>query len=504
MIRLSVYGINVILETDDPGTRYFLEFQTVEKRYNFWLKIWEDAKIKGKIWNRMKTNNGKTYFEIGIGFASYLLKVFGQDIPKEDYDDVLQAVCQSSYRTQPFRELRDYQNQDILHLLKYKFGIFSVFTGYGKTSIIACLTKYYLDLGKKVLLVTPQSKPRDELIKRIKNNYQIDVPTRLGTGSGVVGIITSGFLNRVEFKNDDKEGQKRIIEELEKFDVILVDELEYCINPAGKYIFGHAKNAEVRYGFSGTSDKKSAKLIGFSNGLADPVVTNNLDMIRYFGTSLVYKKPLDLTVNMVSVKSEALNADKLMLWEELDKDGDKGNTWVKIMSKILTNPGVSEVLVKVARRFKMPFIPVNNLQNIIYPWIDEHFKDKFRILLICGEGYVYYDLNGGREVLDLSQACVRVEEGKVDVIFSTAAGFRALDLPNLMNIILISGKIAGSVLQQVGRVARQKEFNVITLEPLTRKPLPIYTKTMKAQKEMIKEYYSYCKINEKEIKEDEL
>ena len=160
MIRLSVYGINIILETDNLGVRYMLEYETIKNSYNPWMKKWIDQKIKGKIYNRKKTDSktGHTFFEIGVGYAAYLLKVFGGDIPKEDYNDVISAVYQSTYRTHPFPELRDYQNQDILHCLKYKFGLFSCYTGYGKTTVIATLAKYYYnDLGKKVLLVTPAS-----------------------------------------------------------------------------------------------------------------------------------------------------------------------------------------------------------------------------------------------------------------------------------------------------------------------------------------------------------
>ena len=134
MIRMSVYGINIILETDNPGIRYMLEYETTENKYSPWLKKWVDQKVKGKIYNRKYTDKktGKIYFEIGVGFAAYLLKIFGGDISKDDYNDVCSAVYQSTYRTQEFQELRDYQNQDILHCLKYKFVLFSCYTGYGK------------------------------------------------------------------------------------------------------------------------------------------------------------------------------------------------------------------------------------------------------------------------------------------------------------------------------------------------------------------------------------
>lgn len=144
MVRLSVYGINIILETDNPGVRYMLEYETVQNRYNPWTKQWGNQKVKGKIYNKKYTDKttGHIFFEIGVGFAAYLLKVFSCEIPKEDYNDVCSAVYQETYRTQDFPELRDYQNQDILHCLKYKFGLFSCFTGYGE--ICRIIQKYII------------------------------------------------------------------------------------------------------------------------------------------------------------------------------------------------------------------------------------------------------------------------------------------------------------------------------------------------------------------------
>ena len=196
-----------------------------------------------------------------------------------------------------------------------------------------------------------------------------------------------------------------------------------------------------------------------------------------------------------------MNGDKLKLWEISE---DCGNLYLEIMTKIFTNPEVSKTIARIAKTYPMTFIPINNLHNIIYEWIDNYFIGSFRILLVCGEGYLYYDLLGTRYNLSLQEACDKIKSSEVDVIFSTSSGFRALDFPNLKNILLIQGKIAGSVLQQVGRVARQKEFNIITLEPANGKPLPVHTKSQKIRKNMINEYYSYCKINEKIIHDNDL
>ena len=121
--------------------------------------------------------------------------------------------------------------------------------------------------------------------------------------------------------------------------------------------------------------------------------------------------------------------------------------------------------------------------------------------MICGEGYIYYDINGNRTRLsNLQEAWEYVDKGLVDIIPSTSAGFRALDLPNLENILLIANLIAGAVLQSVGRTARGTNMNVLWLEPEKRSVnIPVYTKGVISRTKMIKEYYKYCNINEKTI-----
>ena len=367
-----------------------------------------------------------------------------------------------------------------------------------KSQVISVLAKYYSqDLGKKVLLVTPQTKPRDELIKRIDSLYGIKVPVKLGKGK-IQSIITQGLLNKKDYK--DPEKREKLVKTLESFDIVLVDEVEYCMNEGGEFIFDSI-TPEGLYGFSGTSDKFSGKMINLRNGLSDPTVSNNSTLIKYFGPALVYRQPLDLTLNLISLKAASMNNSNLKLWEIPE---DCGNIYLEIMAKIFTNQEVSETIVRVVKNYPMTFIPINNLQKIIYTWIEDHFLGKFKILLVCGEGYLYYDLDKNKTNLDLKQACDKIIGGEVSVIFSTSSGFRALDIPNLKHILLIQGKIAGSVLQQIGRVARQKEFDIITLEPLNGKALPVLTKTQKVQKDMIKEYYSYCKINEYTVNEDDL
>ena len=494
-------GKNIIIETSDITVKGLLEYYVEERTYAPWFKKWVTSQKKHKIYDKYLKDKktGHEFFQVGIGWASYILITFKCIMTIDDYNSIVKSIYRDSYRNIPFPELKDIQNQDILHILKYRRALASLYTGYGKTQIIAVLAKYYhQDLGKRVLIVTPQNKPRDELIKRIKKLYNLKVSKDIHDGSGLHAIITNGLLNKSDIK--DKTKEKDFIKDLESFDVVLVDEVEYTINPGGCYIYDHIKS-EVLYGFSGTSDKISGRLINLRNGLSDPTVSSNATLIKYFGPALVFRQPLNLEVDDIRILTSSMNPENLKLWEIPE---DSGNIYLDIMTRIFTNPEVCKTIVKIAEKFPLLFIPINNLQSIINNWIENWFLKKFRVLLVCHQGYLYYDLQGNITNLTLQEACDKIQAGEVDVIPSTSSGFRALDFPCLRNILIFSGKIAGSVLQSIGRIARQNHMNIISLDPLNGKKLPIHTNQQEIRKQLIEEYYRYCKINHINITEDDL
>ena len=496
MTRAEVFGINIVIETDEPGLiRSFFEFTTRELAFDYKTKTKRMMNIKRKIFNRTKKNQktGTQYYEIGIGWAAYILGVLGPYLHVEDSERIKMAIYSPTSRSFPFPELRDYQNDDLLHILKYRFGLCTVYTGYGKTTLISTLTKYFAkDLCKKVLIVTPGTKARDEIVKRVKSMYGIDVSEKLGVGQ-IQAIITQGFLNQKIIK--DKATEPQVINELKSFDIVLSDEVEYCINPAGDYIFSHATNATHRYAFSGTADKGNGNMISFQNGLTDPSVASNTGLIKYFGPSLVYRKPLNRIVNLVNIYTTSLYKPS---FRAIDLSNNK---YLDAMTTLFTCPEVCNLIMEIVKRYKNLFIPINNLESIIGTWIADYFLGRFRILLVCGDGYLYYDLQGNQSKLSLTEACDYIRNDMVDVIPSTSSGFRALDFPNLSNILLFSGKIAGSVLQQIGRVARQPEMTIITLRPDGKRRIPIYSKGCEEREKMILEYYKYCDIRGFDINE---
>ena len=498
MLRAGVFDNSIVIETDDLSVKSVLEYQYVSKRYNFIDRRWAVQNIRGKIYDKKHVDkkNGHYFFKLGIGWAGYIVNVLKPYLPSDDYNQIVSCARREVYRIVPFQELRDYQNEDVLHLLKYKFGLFSCPTSYGKTQVISVLANYfYTDENKKVLLIAPGKKARDELVKRIESLYGIQASTKFGHGR-LQAIITNGILNKKEFKDPT------IVEEWKKefasFDVVLCDEVEYCINPGGMFILDNCTGAEYRFGFSGTADKASAEAITFVKGLTQNVAENK-DLIKYFGSSIIYRKPTKYNIDMISVKTKAL--DTLVFDEE---DFEAGNVYNKIMTRIWTDDEICRVVVNLVKTSPKLIIPINNLQGVINEWIDKWFKKQFRVLLISGEGYVYYDLDGTKSLLSLQEAEKFINEGLVDVIPSTSSGYRALSFSTLENIFLIQGNIAGVVLQCVGRVARGCHMNIISLESMFGKKIPVYSKGQEERDTMIKEYYKYCDIKESMLPETKL
>ena len=125
---------NIIIETDDITVRGLLEYVVEQRTYSPWIKKWVDKKVKKKIYDRKlrDKHTGHDFFQVGIGWASYILMTFQGQMLKDDYEDIVSGIYRDTYRTQPFPELREMQNQDILHILKYRRGLASLYTGYGE------------------------------------------------------------------------------------------------------------------------------------------------------------------------------------------------------------------------------------------------------------------------------------------------------------------------------------------------------------------------------------
>ena len=296
-------------------------------------------------------------------------------------------------------------------------------------------------LGKKVLIVTPGSKARDEIVKRCKKVFNLDIPN---SDLSLNCLMTTGMINSKRYKDPVEASKFKTL--LSQYDWVLADEVEYTINPGGDYIYDNLPGCERFYGFSGSADKVGGECISFAQGITD-IVIRNKDLVARFGPSLVHRMPTGLSIDNVVIKTMALNN---IVFSDVDKEEDT-NVYITLMTKIWVDPEISKLVVKIAKRYPKLYIPINNLVSILNEWIDNYWIGVFRILLVCGEGYIYYDLNGNKTKLTLQEAWDYINNDLVDIIPSTSAGFRALDLPKLDSALIVSGNIAGQVLQQIGK-----------------------------------------------------
>ena len=497
MFSAKVIKNKIEILTDDPNVVCMLRGDIEESGFNVWTKRFGVCRTTINIFDngKHKLPGGKFRYVLGLGWAAYIMSAFSNVIGVDDWNGLKNSIMSDNYRNIPFPNLRDYQNSDVLFLLKYKIGLFQVNTSYGKTETIATLANYFVESGKRVLLVTPGNKARDELVKRAQERFSLSVGRDLG--DNVCCVITSGLLNRKE--NKDSEKIKETEKILESYDVVLVDEVEYTINPSGEFLYSRLTKATNFYGFSGTADKYTGAAVTFNQGLNDTVLKNK-DLIKYFGPALVFRLPLNMVIDDIVVDSVSLDKIKF----DNKSIDSAGNVYGEIMNQLWTDPDICNTIVKIVKRYPKTFIPMNNLVTILDGWINDYFIGKFRILLVCGEGYIYYNLEGNKIKLTLKEACEYIKNDLVDVIPSTAAGYRALDFPGLENILLCIGKVAGVVIQAIGRTARGKHMNVITMAPTTKRVIPVYSKGANERNEMLKRYYKYCEINTTHIREDQL
>ena len=140
----------IVIRTDDPSVRYLLEVTTSETKFIPWKKSWGVIKTTTKVYDNKRVkpdSSGFWNFECGLGWAAYLINALKPYISQDDFEDICKnAIYSDSFRTFPFPELRDYQNEDALHLLKYRIGLMSCYTSYGR---LICRTRYKSETSGK-------------------------------------------------------------------------------------------------------------------------------------------------------------------------------------------------------------------------------------------------------------------------------------------------------------------------------------------------------------------
>jgi hypothetical protein len=440
-------------------------------KWNYHIKRYEYTTIQNYLFTKKTYNDGLTEFWFGVGWGPYILYHYGHELDDES-KYLLKIIDSIQYE---FKGLRDDQKIDINTLLKYKRGIFQVYTGYGKTQIIAYLVNYIVNVRKeRLLLLTPNQKVLDEIDNRVMDLFGI-THTYFNYNSDYNAININGFPRSYEYdKGNSYWGTVKWI---------IAEEAEYIPSGTGIEIIKLCTNAERSYAFSATADKKTAERIRMREGNI-PVIQRNKDLIDFFGFALVYRKPTDFVIHIREIATTMFN--------NVSDTYDSNSLYTEIIYSIFTDKKFCNGLLKIVKKEYPIYIPMGRLE-VIDHWISNYFNiPDFVVINICSRGYELFISGKSMGNISLEEVKGYVDDNEVHLITGTSSSSRALDLPKLNKVIPLTSKSASLVIQAIGRVTRQKEFTILNLKPFT--DVNIYTKDYHSRKKLIMDYYSDCKI----------
>jgi hypothetical protein len=451
------------------------------RKWDYHLRQHVMGDVHDYLFSKVSLNREYAEYEFGIGWLPYILYHYGE-LLHHQVDTFHKLIADPiEYKAEG---LRGDQQNDLDALLKYRRGIFQVFTGYGKTQIIAHLVNYVVNIRKeRLLLLAPGQKALDEIDNRVSRLFGI-THKYFDYDSDYNAINVNGFPRSKKFDRSNLFWNT--------VDWIIAEEAEYIVADTSKEIMELCSNVTRAYAFSATADKVSGERIRMREGNI-PVVQRNKELISYFGFASVYRKPERFKIHIKEVVTT--------MFDDVTSGSELGSTYSEMIYAIFTNKRFCEGLRKIVQRESPIYVPMGRLEVIDY-WVANYFNiSDFVVINICGRGYELYV--GGDHKCNLTLEAVKgyIEDERVHLITGTSSSYRALDFPKLNKILPLTSKLASMVIQAIGRVSRRGEFTIINLKPVMN--VSIYTRDFNNRKRLISNYYSDCEIITDYIREDE-
>lgn len=449
-------------------------------------------------------------FKFNIGMAAFVYNEFYRNLDERSIELLEDILFSREEYDVNFPGLYNYQNEDLRTLLTMNRGMFQTYTGYGKSEVIATLANFlYEETDLNVIIVTANSTAYDEIKHRIKTLFGLE-SGYLDYGSKLNILNLNGVL-RSSWYDPNHEFWK------EEF-CILADEVESCVSDTAMGFYETLGKVKYMYGFSATSDKKKAdpvysrvpdeilntpemlilkndtnnrfeSSLKYLERLEDhkstvrDILGRNKNVVSYFGTSVIFRKPRDFRISMIDVVTTISQSDL-----ELPSD----YVYSEIIYELFTAPKMCELIEAITYKVGTIFIPMFRLQ-VIDHWLETIFRKKdFLVLVISGRGFQIYEDGELLGNITMGEMKKMVRDDVIGVILGTKSSYSALDLPELKRSLLLYSKTANIVIQAIGRTARQNEFEVYSIVPINN--IPTYTKDLIERKSLIYDYYSDCKI----------
>jgi superfamily II DNA or RNA helicase len=339
-------------------------------------------------------------------------------ISKEGISDYLKTITKY--------DVRDYQVQGIYEALKYNRKLILSPTASGKSLMIYCIVKYYVSLGKNIIIIVPTTSLVEQIFKDFKD----------------YGFNSEKYCHRV-YGGTERESDKQVtistwqsIYKLDKtyfknFDVVIGDECHLFKSKSLLSIMNKLHDTKYRFGFTGTLDGSNThKLV--LEGIFGPVYK----LIKT--DELIHKGFLSKLKIKVLLLDH--NDNKFESYEEEIKyliENRRRNNFIKNLSVDLK--GNTLILYSRVLTHGQPIYELINSQ------VDHNRKVFF--------------IHGGVDTdeRELVRAITEKENNAI-IIASYGTFSTGINIKKLHNIIFASpSKSRIRVLQSLGRVLRKSE-----------------------------------------------
>ncbi len=391
--------------------------------------------VRNKVWDgKVRLLNAMTGY-IYAGLVPYIKKFCDQrgyelTLSKElsnvepvpdDYGVELAKQVDAAF------EVRDYQNDAIVHAIRNNRALFLSPTASGKSFIIYLIMAHHLMLERKILIIVPTTSLVDQMASdfiEYNKGKKLDIhKIRGGVDKTVDAEITITTWQSV---------YKMPKAFFEKFDVVFGDEAHNFKAKSLTSILEKMPHVKYRYGLTGTLDGTQ---------------THKLVLEGLFGSVFTVtktKKLIDDNV-LASFKIKAL----VLKYPDEIKKANKGKSYQEEIDWIVRNQSRNAFIRNLAWN-----LPGNTL--ILFQYVDKHGKALYDMLSKSEEHNVYF-VHGGVDTDERENIRHEVRGSKGNIICASYGTFSTgINIPELDNLIFASpskGRIRN--LQSIGRVLRK-------------------------------------------------
>ncbi len=321
---------------------------------------------------------------------------------------------------------RDYQNNAIVHALKYNRSLLLSPTASGKSFIIYLLTRFHIEQGRKALIIVPTTSLVDQMasdfvdynkgkklsVHKIRGGVDknVDADIVITTWQSVYKLQKTWF---------------------EKFDLVIGDEAHLFKAKSLTKIMEKTPHAKYRYGFTGTLDGTE---------------THKLVLEGLFG--VVYE--VTKTSTLIEEKTLAeFNIKAVVLgYPEQVRKENKGSDYQTEIDWIVTNQSRNKFIKNLAHS-----LYGNTL--ILFQFVEKHGK-VLHPMLESDKHNIHF-VYGGVSADDREEIRHTVEQSDNNIILASYGTFSTgININKLDNIIFASpSKSKIRNLQSIGRVLRR-------------------------------------------------